>query len=244
MVSILLVSGLYAVALSMLVRRWNRGLGSGQFALATLPICLLFIAAPVPFSVGALIGAFRHVAETGSGGLAAVGPFCVAILNGLRLGTLACLTALSTAAAVQAFAPGDGPVEGALGGADSGTWWRVLILAASPVLVVPVVFLAYLARGIPALVLRAGTMKLPPGEMGQISATLSRDAVAAVALGVLSIALSSGAGVGTVIAARSGTTQDRLTMFSWAVLAVVVAWGAWFVLQLSVDIRAFQSALR
>jgi hypothetical protein len=245
MISILLVTGLYALTVWTLLRRWKKGLGSGQFVLAVLPICLLFIAARIPFSARAFMTEFSRIAEEGSGGFAVIGPTCLASARDLRLGTLACLIGLGAAATVQTFVTNGSNVTIGSQATGRAMWWRVVILAMSPVVMVPIVFLSQVMREIPTVVMRVKPFSgLTDEELGLMSEVVSRNVVMAFGFGILLIILLCAVSAATFIAARFGTSQRHLTVYSWAVVALVCSWGAWLVFQLTVDIRTIQFAMR
>jgi hypothetical protein len=248
MLSVVFVAGLCAIGLAWQFFQWKRGRASSQFVLVILPAALLVLTVSIPHTVWQLVDAFRRIAERGSGGLAVVAPFCIAIDRALSLASLLCLVIVAAAGMLQALAgqePGEPqPVHDATSARSRARRW---VVVTSTLLAVPALLLSYLTPAIPRLVMQVGTLaagvQLSPEVTQQASATIANQTVLAIGAAlVLSFVLAASA-IANLFAGHSRAALDSLDRFSWVVLTGLGLWVAWCLVRLSTDLSTFKAAL-
>ena len=247
MVPFILAGGLSVACLATLVRQRKSGRGSAQFVTALCPIGLLFITLPLSGAVLQLIRGFRAIAASGPGGLQAIAPFCLAIPRALALGALAFLATMVVAAVAQTLmssAPGE-PSSAQTSSAPAAKLWT-WVLAASCVMILPVVAYARLAESLPDLVMHAAaSVRVGAGpNLGETSKTIAAQSVGALVGGVALSLVLAAFGIANTIAVARGAASAWLTSYSWLVLAGAVALGYWSITRASADLRAFEAMLR
>lgn len=247
MITIWLAAACVTLALWFLTGQWRAGKGSGQLVLRILPTSLLFLTLPVPVTVWAMIRGFRDIAASGSGGVATVGPLCLAIVRASRAGAIAFLITIIIATLLQTFAGPDGVDAPRLATSDdAGSTWITIIAAASLLAIVPVGLLNYVTQGIPRLIMRAatpGAMVMNAERMSEVSATIASQSLLALMTGVLLTVVVDGLGGVNLVTARSRTVWDPLARASSFLLTATGGWIAWTVFRLGSDIEAFRIAL-
>ena len=239
MASLILVNILSAAWLSIAVWQLSKGRGTAHLALGVLPVALLFLAVASVVAVVELIGAFQQIAEQGSGGVAAVAPFCLGIPRSLRLGAIGMLATVCIAAALQTYAarrfsreaPGHAP--------DARSTVAAGVLAAAALLMLPVVFEIQLVRGIPGLVSQGAAQTLASSEMSALSTAISSQSVLAVLCGLSLAAVLVVFGVANLIATGRGRSPDWLSKCSWMALAALVVLACWLIAT-TADIHALE----
>jgi hypothetical protein len=246
--SVLPVAAFCGLGLWLLFNRWRTGRTGPQFVLGIFPAALLFMTVPVPFAVRELILGFQRIGQQGDAGVGAVAPFCLVITRTSRLGAAGFLVAMGTAGALQVFAmrAGHRSQRTAQESDSRAASWRKAIAVTSTLLAVPVALLSHVTNEIPRVIMRVSVPGgLAPGETVQaLSERIAGQSVFAVLLGILLTAVIGALAVANIVAARSGTTLESLTRYAWALLVVVSVWAIWDVAQLTVDINAFQLAVR
>ena len=248
MLAIVFVAGLCTIGLAGQFLRWKRGRASSQFVLVILPAALVLLTVSIPHTVWQLVEEFRRIAERGSGGLAAVAPFCIAIDRALSLGSVLFLAIMGAAGMLQALT---GPEQGdrhlVHDAASFGSRARRWVVVASTLLAVPVLFLAYLTAAIPRLVMQAGTLaagaQLSPEVSQQAGATIANQTVLAMGAGLALSSVLTVSAIASLLAGQSRTALDSLDRFSWVVLTGLGLWVAWGLVRVSTDLRRLQEAL-
>jgi hypothetical protein len=248
MIAIWLAAACVTLALLFLSLQWRAGRGSGQLVLRILPTALLFLTLPVPVTVWAMIRGFGDIATSGSGGVATIGPLCLAIVRASRTGAIVFLITIIAAAILQTFGgPGGAEAPGGASSDYAGSTWVTIVAAASLLAIVPVELLNYVTQGIARLIMRAatpGAMVMNAERISEVSATIANQSMLALITGVFLTVLVAGLGGVNLIVGRSRTVWDPLARASTFLLTAAGGWIAWTVFRLSADIEAFQIALR
>ncbi len=235
----------------LLVRQSSHRHGSAPLVLTGLPLALLFLITPVPFTAVQSARAFQATAKISDAGVKEAATLALLVARPLWFGAVGFVVAISIAAALQMsirrrWAHDSAPVATP---ATRATWF----VLASAVLIAPVGILTYLTERIATLVMEAGVALAPTSgvraavtraEVARFSDVISHSILLAGFAGFPLLVLVFAFALGNVIAARYANTSDTIERVSWALFTVVAVGAVANVIILTIAVQSFGRAVQ
>jgi hypothetical protein len=245
-----IVSAIAGVGLVLLGSTSVRRLGARPTLLAALPLALLFPAVAVPTASLATIRAFQTIAASGQAPTGVAAAMARDIARTLSFAAIAAVAVMLVAAWLQRRASANA-ADGAVEPAVKATWGR-WVLAGSPLLLVPVVWLMHAVGQAGLLTMRAAAAitdaTASPAALASTHAiyvdAISKYLMAASLGGVVFCPVLAVTAIANLLAVRLSGPPARLERIASAVAAVLAVPIAWDLATLWRAIHAFESAQR
>jgi hypothetical protein len=245
-----IVSAIAGVGLVLLGSTSVRRLGARPALLAAVPLALLFPAVAVPTASLGTIRAFQTIAASGQAPTGVAAAMARDIAQTLSFAAIAAVAVMLVAAWLQRRASAN-VADGAVEPAVKATWGR-WVLAGSPLLLVPVVWLMHAVGQAGLLTMRAAAAitdaTASPAALASTHAiyvdAISKYLMAASLGGVVFCPVLAVTAIANLLAVRLSGPPARLERIASAVAAVLAVPIAWDLATLWRAIHAFESAQR
>jgi hypothetical protein len=245
-----IVSAIAVVGLILLGSTSVRRLGARPTLLAALPLALLFPAVAVPTASMATIRAFQTIAASGQAPTRVAAAMARDIARTLSFAAIAAVIVMFVAAWLQrraAASAADDAVEPAV----KATWGR-WILAGSPLLLMPVVWLMHAVGQAGLLTMRAAAAitdaTASPAALASTHAiyvdAISRYLMAASLGGVFFCPVLAVVAIANLLAVRLSGPSASIERIAYALAAVLAVPIAWDLTTLWRAIHVFESTQR